>query len=147
VKKVSHPMLQSASLLQIPTLKNMESPEELYHWLKERLHLHYKLGKKTYFPSINVAHFAEGDGSDYFREDSDEEMLGKRNLDLSAHKKVLEEVKQLKDDNTRLLSSSKMWCDKYMQLLHAEETEVNSMQMTPMKMSKTTEIDDNFLIL
>ena len=56
-------------------------------------------------------------------------------------------MKQMKDENKKLLSSSKMWCDKYLQLLHPGEAEVDSMQVTPIKKSKTTEIDDNLLFL
>ena len=146
VKKVSHPSLQSASLLQVPTLKNLDSPEELYSWLKERLHLHYRLGKKTYFPSINVAHFAEESDSLSLQEDSDDELLAKRKAEFSAEKqKIVDEISQLREENRKLLSSSKTWCDKYLQLLHAGDTEVDSMQVTPMKKSKTTEVDDNLL--
>ena len=146
VKNVSHPKLQSASLLQIPTLKNMESPEELYRWLKERLQLHYRLGKQPYFPSINVAHFAEEDSICGLQQDCEEELLAKRQVELAADKKKLEEeLSQLREENRKLLSSSKMWCDKYLQLLHQGEAEVDSMQLTPMKKSKTTETDDNLI--
>ena len=110
--------------------------------------LHYRLGKKTYFPSINVAHFAEEHDHSGLEEDSDGELLVKRKAEFSAeNKKVVEEMNQLRDENRKLLSSSKMWCDKYLQLLHAGEKEVDSMQMTPIKKSKTTEIDDNLLCL
>src|SRR5688572_22231963 len=48
VKRSSHPMIQSCSILKIPSLRNSTSYEQLYRWLKERLRLHARLGKKTY---------------------------------------------------------------------------------------------------
>jgi hypothetical protein len=109
MKKLSHPKLQSASLLQIPTLKEVKSPEDLHTWLKQRLYLHYRLGKKTYFPSINIAHSTEDDDSSV-ETSSDEELLAKRQKEFSIEqKKILQEIVHLKEENKRLLSSSKMW--------------------------------------
>lgn len=77
VKKASHPTIQSASVLKIPSLKSSADPDDLYRWLKNRLRAHHKLELKTYFPTINTAHFtSEAD----YNDDSDEqlEVLGKR---------------------------------------------------------------------
>ena len=109
VKRFSHPKLQSATLSQIPTLKKIESPEGLYEWLKQRLHMHYRLGKKPYFPSINIAHCTEDDDIS-LEINCDEELLTKRQREDSAEKKkMIEEIKYLKEENKKLLNSSKMW--------------------------------------
>src|ERR1044072_6190100 len=36
VKRSSHPLIQSASILKIPTLRNSATPDDLYKWLKDR---------------------------------------------------------------------------------------------------------------
>ena len=145
VKKISHPAIQSASVLKIPSLRNVTSPEEFYEWLRDRLVLHQKLGKKLYFPSINMAHFnTEDEGED--QEDTGE-MLNKRVEELSQEqKKTQVEIKRLKDHNHQLLSSSKSWCIKYQELLHQIEDEKASyMEMTPKKILKEVQSKDNFM--
>ena len=54
VNRISHPLIQSASVLKIPSLRKVNSPEELYDWPRERMMVHLKLEKKLYFPSINM---------------------------------------------------------------------------------------------
>jgi hypothetical protein len=108
-KRFSHPKLQSAALSKIPTLKNIESSEGLYEWLKQRLHLHYRLGKKPYFPSINIAHCTE-DVDASLDLSCDEELLDKIQREESVEKKkMIEEITYLREENNKLLNASKMW--------------------------------------
>ena len=145
VKRLSHPPLQSASVLKIPSLRKADSPEALYDWLRERLTVQYKLGKKLYFPSINIAHFnSEDDESDEeFKEQK--EHLCKRLEQLSEEKtKTEEEMKQLREDNNRLLNSSKTWYSKYQELLFRVEDDLPSYaEITPKKIVTTKDLLNN----
>ena len=130
VKKISHPSLQSASVLKIPSLRNTDSPEALHLWLRERLTMHQRLGKQLYFPSINIAHFDDGDYND---EDTSEpvEVLTKRCLKMS------DEISELKEQNNKLLGSSKSWHAKYQELLFRVQDDTASYaEITPKKMVK-----------
>jgi hypothetical protein len=61
---------------------------------------------------------------------------------------MIEEITYLREENNKLLNASKMWWEKYVQMLNTEEGSINSMYLTPMKMSsKTTEIDDKLIEL
>ena len=151
IKRLSHPPLQSASVLKIPSLRNADSPEALYEWLRERLTMHYKLGKKLYFPSINIAHFnSEEDETDEDSKDQ-KEYLCKRVEQLSEEKvKTQEEIKQLREDNNRLQNSSKTWFTKYQELLFRMEDDVPSYtEITPKKMVDSKDIlnKDSFINL
>jgi hypothetical protein len=149
IKRLSHPALQSASVLKIPSLRNTESPEELYEWLRGRLLVQYKMGKKLYFPSINTAHFTseEDEGDEDSKEQ--EELLGKRLYQLTELKfKAEEEVKNLKEENSKLLNSSKCWFAKYQELLSRQDEDVPSYsQITPKKLftSKETLTNEDLL--
>ena len=143
VKKMSHPSIQSASVLKIPSLRNGSSHEELYRWLKERLRVHGRLGKKTYFPSINTAHF---DDDDEHCEDKTEDMelLGKRFANtLHELDKARDEIHRLQEDNKKLLSASKSWCAKYQEIAfkHLDDT-ASYAQSTPLKPLKIQDVDD-----
>ena len=148
VKKISHPPLQSASVLKIPSLRKTSSPEDLYDWLRERLEIHQRLGKKLYFPSINMSHFTS---DEEIEEDTEpEELLCKRYSELAEEKKKVEEqIEKLKEDNKKLLCSSKNWYIKYQELLYtAEEDSASYTEMTPKKNVKEEHSNDNnFLIL
>ena len=128
--------------MKIPSLKNTNTHDELYRWLKERLRLHNRIGKKTYFPSINVAHFNEDED---FQEDLEEEIeaLGKRyNNTLLELDKVREEISRYKEDNKKLVSASKSWCIKYQEIMFKLQEETASYtQSTPLKPLKHKEVD------
>ena len=154
VKRFSHPHLQSASVLKIPSLRKVSSPEELYDWLIERMIMHRRLGKKLYFPSINVAHHSPEDEEDTTEEAKEpESFLTKREAQMSQDdNSIFKELEHLREDNKRLLSSSKAWHRKYHELLSKiEEDTASYAQITPQKVIKQvqTEGDDasnNFLI-
>ena len=134
IKRSTHSVIQSASVLMIPKLNIASNPEELYRWLKERLRVHNLHGRRTYFPSINVAHF--NDDEDIHKDRRDEmETLGKRySTTLLELEKGREELSRLKEDNQRLLAASKSWCAKYQELLFKTQDETASYtQSTPIK--------------
>ena len=140
VKKSSHPSLQSASVLKIPSLKTSAGADDLYRWLKNRLRAHHKLELKTFFPTINTAHFTTD--ADY-NEDSDDqlEMLGKRcNKAVEELTKARDEIDRLKQDNKALHSSTKNWYSKYEELLIKQQDDTPSYtETTPVKHVKPTE--------
>lgn len=146
LKRLSHPPLQSVSILRIPSLRNATCPEELFEWLKARMIQHCHLGQPIYFPSINIAHFSS-------QQDSLEsaEFLGKRVERLTEELLKTElEVGKMKDENSRLLNSTKLWHDKYQQLLHRlEEDKASYTEITPKKLftTKETLTNETFLDL
>ena len=145
VKRLSHPSLQSASVLKIPSLRHATSPDTLYYWLRDRLAMHERLGKKLYFPSINVAHFhSEDDESDNLYDAV--RMLNKRNDELAEEIVELErQLKASKEENRKMQGAVKSWFSKYDELIgtaydgkpsHKEATPSYA-EITPKKKLKT----------
>lgn len=146
--KSTHPPLQSASVLKIPSLKKVTSPEELYDWLRSRLLEHQRLGRRPLFPSINTPHIEHDDSEEGMEASESVELLKKRCFDLlEQHKSSEEKIKQLTEDNQRLLASSKSWCLKYQDLFSSQEDDRMSFaaMMTPQKALKTDDTNTNFL--
>ena len=149
VKRHSHPSLQSASVLKIPSIMSTTSPEAFHLWIRQRLKLRHRMDKPVYFPSINSAHFDEDT-----KEESDDmedkvEMLGKR-LEMmnDLQEKTNEEMRQLKEDNKRLLASSKNWHSKYLDLQFKWQDETASYaDTTPCKKLKISSNFENLLSL
>ena len=151
LKKYSHPQVQSVSIKKIPSLYQAESPDDLYEWIRSRMLVHYKLGKKVHFPSINTAHFdnevehTDDEGSESV------ELLGKRLKEMEEQKlKTEQQLSELKEENKRLVSSTKSWYNKYQELLTRFEGEKLSFtEITPKKhfISKETLTNDIFFDL
>ena len=59
VKLAGHPQLQSASVLRIPTFKEINSADSLYRWLLARLEACFFNGRLCYFPTINRFHIED----------------------------------------------------------------------------------------
>ena len=148
-KKAGHPELQSASILKIPTLKNVENPEGLYDWIRNRMEIHNRLGRKPLFPSINIYHCSQNEQEDPDAEKEEKEYLSKRFEDLILNQKESQEkIQQLTEDNKRLLASSKNWCIKYQELLSSKVKENESFtDGTPQKVLIQHDHNDNFLLL
>jgi FtsZ-binding cell division protein ZapB len=111
--------------------------------LKTRLRTHHKLDLKTFFPTINTAHFTtEAD----YAEDSDQqlEVLGKRcNKAVEELARAREQIDRLKQDNKALHSSTKSWYSKYQDLLIKEKDDAPSYtETTPVKQTKQYELVD-----
>lgn len=113
-KKSGHSDLQSASILRMPSLKTVSSPEELYKWLLDKLKYHHKLGRRLVFPAINRYHCELESPHDELERQI--ELLSKR---CESQSKQLEDLHQenvrLRSDNQRLLESSQSWCTMYYQ--------------------------------
>ena len=143
LKRLSHPQMQAISIMRIPALRNANSPEELFEWLKSRMIQHANLGLQIHFPTINVAHFVSQDDSL-----ESAEFLGKRVDKLTEELLKAElEVGKVKEENSKLLSSSKHWYCKYQELLQRIEDEKASYtQITPQKVytSKETLTNETF---
>jgi hypothetical protein len=137
IKKGSHPAVQSTSILKILSLKTTSGPDDLYRWLKSRLRAHNKLDLKTYFPSINTAHFTTED--DYLEDPQEQvEMLAKRcNKVMEELAKSRDDLDRLRQENRVLLQSTKSWCSKYQELLLKQQDDTPSYaEITPLKPHK-----------
>ena len=149
-KKAGHPQLQSASMLKIPTLKSVNNPERLYEWIRNRMEIHSRIGRKPLFPSINALHWIQPD-QEYTEAEIEEEIeyLTKRLDELSVkQKEAQEEIKQLTEDNKKLLASSKSWCIKYQELLcNLEKDKCSYTDGSPQKMLIQQEHNYNILLL
>lgn len=134
-KRISHPSIQSASVLKIPAIRYSSCHEDLYRWLKARLKLHHRLGNKTYFPSINTAHITTDDDIDDDPEDQ-LEMLGKRCTKLLEDLfKAQQENDKLKKENMMMMKATQNWCTKYQELLVQQSDDTPSYaETTPLKL-------------
>lgn len=138
-KRWDHPALESRSISKIPSLKVVTTEEQFYSWLREQMQERQKTGKTLVFPTINSPHFSVPDSLDDRLRTPDSSFLRKRCLELSHEKaEVQSEIDRLKEENKRLLSSSKNWFEKYQEAIRSRE---DSMESTPVKkrMSSTTE--------
>ena len=144
-KKNTHPHHQSAPATQIPGLRNASSADDFYKWIREVILEHQRLGLKPRFPTVNTVHI------DQPTEDleSDDTQLQKAFQELFELKKNTDEkIKQLTEDNQRLLASCKNWCLKYQELLaNKEDDKFSFAEMTPQKMLKTDDSTSSFLLL
>ena len=61
LKTAGHPELQSASVMRIPTFKEITSSEGLFRWLMARLEASSCSGRPCYFPAFNRYHFDESE--------------------------------------------------------------------------------------
>jgi hypothetical protein len=151
IKRLSHPPLQSASVLKIPSLRKADSPEDLYEWLRGRMLIHHSLGQKIYFPSINTAHFSLEEEEAEEDQQESPEFLGKRVEQLTEELlKTEQELTQLREENNRLQSSSRNWYDKYQELLlRVDGDKPSYAEITPKKylVSKETLTNEDFLDL
>lgn len=146
--KRTHLPLQAASVLKIPSLRKAKSPEDLYNWIRERMLVHQRLGRKPVFPSINT-HHVELDQEETEAEMSQcSELLQRVYKDLfDLQKRSEERIKQLSEDNQRLLAASKSWCLKYQDLLTSKEDDRMSFaEMTPQKALKIDDTNSSFLM-
>ena len=148
-KKNSHPPLQSASILKILALKKAKSHEDFFKWLKERIREHQRLGRKPFFPTINVPHLEQDCEDEQAANCQCSEALRKRLFDLTEkHESAEKRLKQLTEDNQKLLASSKSWCLKYQDLLDSKEEEkADFSDFTPKKAVKTEDTNLNLLLL
>ena len=149
VKRHSHPPLQSVSVLKMPSLMSLDSPEGFHLWIRQRLKLRQRMDKPLHFPSINVAHFDENSNEEDEEMEDKVEMLGKRVELLSLmHEKAHQEVLTLREQNTKLLASSKDWHSKYQELQMKWQDETASYaDTTPCKKLKLTSNFESLLSL
>lgn len=112
-KKSGHPGLQSASVLRIPTLRAVESPEGLCKWLLEKARSQESQGIKPLFPKINRTHLS--------RDTPEEDVTHQRFAYLNKRAERLQEeletanrlLQVMAAENKRLLDSSRNWFTKY----------------------------------
>ena len=120
-KKANHRPLESSSILRIPTLKTVTSPEGLYKWLLSKAKSHRQAGRQTLFPAINRLHEDHDDEDDLGQHHV--VYLAKRTEDLakelhSSHKTI----ETLTAENKKLLVSSKTWYARYQDAVSSEDT-------------------------
>src|SRR3990167_5572424 len=55
-KRANHKPLESASVLRIPSFKNLHTDDDFYKWIIDKIKVHEKIGRRAVFPSINKHH-------------------------------------------------------------------------------------------
>lgn len=134
VKMAGHLSMATCSIRKIPSFKDVNSPEELHRWLLKMITFNTNIGKQIPFPSINKYHIEDTSSDEEFKPNDDYTVLVKRvqsiQTELCQYKS---QVKELQLDNSRLLSSTKSWCQKYQDLFYQQEKEVDSAFQTPLK--------------
>ena len=132
-KNAGHPALQSCPLSKIPSFRDVNSAEDLYQWLLRRLTASDKLGQRCLFPALNREHVESFD-LEVMNRESEIEQLRKRLEQMSQSESALnKQLTSLKEENQKLLHSSKSWYSKYQELLEVKEQAMWSQFATPLK--------------
>lgn len=124
-KLAGHPADMTMSLSKVQAFKNIESGDDLYVWLLQVAKENERLGKRTQFPMLNRRHYDPNnpEGQDPTETTEKTGCLRKR---CEVLERELEQqrshFKDLLEDNSRLLQSSKAWHAKYEQLLEQHDT-------------------------
>lgn len=135
-KRSGHRELESASVLRIPSLRSVKTPEDFFKWLLDKIKTHERLGRKTIYPAINKLHVEE--------EEPEEEECYRQTSMLAKRCAILQEenngarntIEQLVRDNSRLRESSRSWYERYAMVSERlENLEKNSQLLTPVKSS------------
>ena len=109
--------MESASIMQIPSLRVATGPQDLYNWLLDIAKERAKLGEKILFPSINRYHIDKSELELFSDDEEDQSMLQKRVTQLEAENGALrDEVQRLKRANQSMLNSTKNWHRLYQEL-------------------------------
>ena len=145
LKTAGHPELQSASVMRIPTFKDIESADGFYKWLLARLEALYCSGRPCYFPALNRYHFDEADTADFDQEQSELGYLRKRcDLLQEEHRSLKVTIDQLLSESKALLCSTKHWYSSYLSLAEDNQAEPE-FGATPRKLTKTVTVDSSEL--
>jgi hypothetical protein len=112
-----HPPLQTRSILQISSFKEVASAEDFYQWLLGVLQRNHDYGQTTYFPGINRYHLTD-QNMDQEEDDEDGVCLQKRLLEMKGSmERYGDKLRDLSLVNQQLLNSTKSWYQKYQDLL------------------------------
>jgi hypothetical protein len=136
VKAAGHPSIQTCSILKIPGFRELNTAEDLHRWLLKMITSNTTTRKKLSFPRINKYHTDEvsTDEDIYRKEEEDSTYLQKRcTLILEELDQYKSQLKHLRIDNERLLSSTKNWFQKYNDILDQHDRLTQSAYQTPLK--------------
>ena len=133
-KSSAHPPDQTLCLMKVPAFRNIANEEDFFRWLLKLAKENARYGMKTLFPSMNRRHPDFGDTDDDSGRDSEAEVFLKKRC-KELQKEVEDQkrlVKDLLEDNNRLLNSSKAWHSRYQELLDSHDTAMDYLA-TPVK--------------
>lgn len=143
-KVAGHRSLQTSSLATITSFKEVRTADDFFRWLLKMLTYNTKKGQQCMFPAINRYH-QEVEVKPVKQEVEEEEttMLKKRVIDLNQQLLALkEDTLKTQKENQRLLDSTRLWYQKYQDLLEYEKTRLE--YMTPHKVGrKCSFFEDN----
>lgn len=118
-KLSNHKPLESASVLRIPSFRNLVTHDDFYKWILDKIKVHEKLGRKAVFPSINKHHIEEESEA---AEEEEVVTLSKRCQRLGDELYVAQNaIDKLTKDNKRLLDSSINWFTKYQESVESAD--------------------------
>lgn len=143
--KVSgHHSLQTSSLATITSFKEVRTADDFFRWLLKMLAYNTKKGHQCLFPAINRYH-QEVDIKpvQQYIEDEETMLLKKRVNDLNQQLLTLKEDSlKTHKENQKLLECTRLWYQKYQDLLEHERTGLE--YMTPKKLDrKCSFFEDN----
>ena len=140
-KNAGHPLLQTSPVSKIPTFRDINNAENLYQWLLCRLNQSIKLGQRCLFPALNREHVENFD-LEVINRDNEIEMLRKRVEEMSQiETKLNKQLSSLREENQRLLHSSKSWYGRYQELAELKEPALWSQFATPFKKNPKSNFD------
>ena len=137
-RQAGYPELQTASVLKIPTFRDINSSEGLFKWLMSRLESSHLRGYKCEFPSINKYHTDDDHSLDEVEDNEEEIGLLRKRCDLlqRENEKVKKSVETISLENKSLLSSSKNWHNRYQELYEKSSDQSLTQFETPLKVKK-----------
>lgn len=142
-KNAGHPSLQSCIITRMPSFKEVSNETDFFKWLFKLLETNTKKGQRCFFPAINRPHIVAQE-VDNERLEDEVQMLRKRVEFLEkSEEELVKNMSALKEENQRLIKSTKNWYLKYQELIEPQDKAISSTFNTPMK--KTSNLNFYFL--
>lgn len=140
-KNAGHPSLQTCPISKIPSFRDVNSAEDLYQWLLRRLNDSIKLGHRCLFPALNREHVESFD-QEVLNREQEIEMLRKRLEQMTQMESSLnKQLVSLKEENQKLLHSTKSWYSKYQEIVEFKDHALSSQFATPLKRQPNSNFD------
>ena len=122
-------------MTRIPAFKEVQTAEELYHWLLKTLQKNAKLGHTCFFPRFNVQHSEDPGLDDQDPGAAVSELRTRLHAITAVVRNQESTIKALRKDGDNVLHSLKHWYAKYQELKDTVDKQPPTLFNTPAKRS------------
>lgn len=141
MESAGHPTLHTQAVFRMPSFKAITSPEQLYQFLLDLLQQAVARGFKPFLPAINRLHVD--------LETSDTLVLQRQLADLrsqledktSVFERIRIRAERLEEQNKKLISTARTWCQMYHSLLETREDQTPHPLSSPTKHKEINFVD------